>query len=106
MDFIKVNKKEYPFRMTLMGMKKLENRIGVDKFKNIDSILANEEGLSEMIDLIVAMAVVGIEQGIKKSKSRLKITVEDIENEIDENGQDFIEKVLVVFTEQVTTPKK
>ena len=106
MDFIKVNNQDYPFRMSLMGMKKLENKIGVEKFKNIDSILSNQEGLSEMIDLVVAMAVVGIEQGIKKSKSDLTITVEDIENEIDDNGQEFIEKVLTVFTEQVTTPKK
>jgi len=103
MEYITINGEQKPFRFSLRGLKRLEAATGKESF---DKIMAGEQsGFGDTILLSERILFIGLSEGAKKAKEKFDMTVEQVEEAIDDGGMSFLEEIMGLFEKCVVSPK-
>ena len=104
MEYITINGEQKPFRFSLRAMKRLESAVGKDNFAKIMD--GEQAGMGETITLAERVLFIGLSEGAKKAGEKFTMTVEQVEDIVDEGGMDFLEVIMSLFEKCIVSPKK
>ena len=103
MEYITINGEQKPFRFSLRALKRLEAAVGKDSFNKVMS--GEQDGMAQMIVLAERVLFIGLSEGAKKAKEKFDLTVEQVEDIVDDVGMPFLEEVMALLEKCIVSPK-
>ena len=95
MEYITINGEQKPFRFSLRAMKRLEAAIGKEDFNKI--MEGQTAGMADAIVLAERVLFIGLSEGAKKAGDKFNMTVEQVEDIVDDGGMEFLEEIMALF---------
>ena len=103
MEYITINGEQKPFRFSLRALKRLEAAVGKDVFSSV--MEGKQDSMTNMIVLAERVLFIGLSEGAKKAKEKFSLTVEEVEDIVDEGGMNFLEEIMGLLEKCIAPPK-